>query len=100
MIVRVWKGWTTPENAPVYQALFCNEIAPKLTKDIKGYISTRLLKIERNNEVEFTTHFYFDSIDSIKHFAGDDYTRAVIPDEAKAVLTRYNSHAEHHQVIV
>ena len=40
MIVRVWHGWTTPENAPVYEALLRTEIFPSIAaRGVAGYLS-------------------------------------------------------------
>ena len=29
MIARIWKGWTTRDNAPAYEELFKNIVLPK-----------------------------------------------------------------------
>jgi hypothetical protein len=45
MIARMWHGWTTPENADVYENLLKTEIFPGITaKGVEGYRGIRLLR--------------------------------------------------------
>ena len=41
---------------------------------------------------------WFDSIDSVKNFAGEDYTKAVVPDSAQKVLSRFDKTSSHYIV--
>jgi hypothetical protein len=44
-IRRLWHGWTTPENADVYQTMLHNEIFPGIEeKNIPGYQGIELLR--------------------------------------------------------
>jgi len=57
MIGRIWHGWTTLENADIYEQLLKNEIFPRIAaKKVSGYRGIQLLRrpIE-HNEVEFIT---------------------------------------------
>ncbi len=98
-IIRTWKGWTTIENGPVYEDMLINEVFPTVKSNVfyvleKVSISTSKI----NDEVEFFLVLQFDSIESVKTFAGEDYQTAYIPDNAKRVLKRYDSKAEHYQL--
>lgn len=31
-IIRIWKGWTTLENAPIYENMLINEVFPEVKK--------------------------------------------------------------------
>lgn len=42
---------------------------------------------------------WFDSLESIKAFVGDDYSVSHVPEAARAVLERFDSHAAHYEVI-
>jgi len=64
VIARIWKGWTTQGNASAYEELFRYVVLPKVTQGISGYISTNLLRRESGEEVEFTTIFWFESLDA------------------------------------
>lgn len=48
------------------------------------------------DEVEFFLTLQFDSLDSVKSFAGENYKQAYIPENAKKVLKRYDKTAEHY----
>jgi len=99
MISRIWRGWTTPENADTYENLLKEEIFPWIeAKNIAGYQGIQLLKYEHEKEVEFMTIMWFDSIENIRDFAGDDYTTAVVPKKAQQVLSHYDARAVHYEV--
>jgi len=42
---------------------------------------------------------WFDSVDEIKAFVGEDYTVSHVPDAARAVLKRFDDRAAHYEVI-
>lgn len=44
------------------------------------------------------TIILWDSIDAIRAVAGDDYEKAVVPDERKQVLARWDERAAHYDV--
>lgn len=98
MIARIWKGWTTPDNASAYEALFKNSILPKVTQGVNGYISTNLLRRDLGKEVEFTTIFWFESRGAIKCFAGSNVDQAVVPDQVKKLMLHYEETVHHHDV--
>lgn len=52
-----------------------------------------------NGEIEFTTIIWFDSLDSVRNFMGEDYRRAHLPDSARAVLARFESEAKHFHLV-
>lgn len=101
MISRIWHGWTTPENASKYEALIKDEIFTGiLNRDIKGIKDIQLHRGSAGKEVEFITIMYFDSIDSVKEFAGEDYEAAVVPPSARAVLSRFDERSRHYELKV
>ncbi|MXR41640.1 antibiotic biosynthesis monooxygenase [Halobaculum sp. WSA2] len=99
MIERIWHGWTTPEKADEYERLLREEIVPSFAdKDIDGYRGFRMLRRSHPEEVEFVTIMRFESIDSVKEFAGERYEDAHVPPEAREVLARFDEHAQHYEV--
>jgi len=95
-IIRTWKGWTTLENAPIYEDMLINEVFPAVKeKGVEGLEKVSISTMEKQNEMEFFLVLTFDSLDSVKVFAGDDYEKAYIPDNAKRVLLRYDKTAQH-----
>jgi len=100
MIARIWHGWTTHENAGVYENLLKTEVFPSIEdKNVKGYKKISLLKRIHKDEVEFITIMLFDKIQSVKEFAGDDYEKSYVPAKAKAILSRHDETAQHYEII-
>jgi antibiotic biosynthesis monooxygenase (ABM) superfamily enzyme len=100
MISRIWHGWTTKENADIYEELLKSEIFVGIQeRQIPGFIGIHLLRREDEAEVEFVTIMWFESIDAVRSFAGEDYQVAVVPPKARAVLNRFDEHSQHYKVI-
>lgn len=99
MIARVWRGWTTPANADVYERLLLGTVIPGIeAKNVAGYREIRVLRREHDGEVEFQTIMLFDSLDAVRAFAGPDYEVAYVPDAARAVLARFDARSAHFEV--
>ena len=54
MIMRVWRGYTSPENADAYERLLKTEILPAIHR-VSGYGGAWLLRRNNDAEVEFMT---------------------------------------------
>ena len=99
MIARIWHGWTTPGNADRYEALLKEEIFVGIeNRHIEGFRNIQLLRRESGSEVEFVTVMMFDSIEAVREFAGADYERAVVPDNARALLSRFDARSQHYEL--
>ena len=99
MISRIWHGWTTPGNADKYEALLKEEIFVGIqNQKIQGFKGIQLLRREVGQEIEFVTIMLFDSLDSIREFAGEDYEVAVVPEKARAVLSRFDERSQHYEI--
>src|ERR1043165_3809821 len=98
MIARIWHGWTRPENADEYEAMLREEIFHGIrSREIKGLSNLRLLRRDIGNEVEFVTILDFESMDAVREFAGEDYERAVVYEDAKRLMTRYDERSQHYE---
>jgi len=98
MITRVWHGWTSPDNADKYEQLLRSEILPGIHR-VEGFRGAHLLRRESGNEVEFVTLTYFDDLDAVRAFAGEDYERAVILPEAHKLLSRFDERSVHYETV-
>ncbi|HVZ16608.1 MAG TPA: hypothetical protein VG897_05805 [Terriglobales bacterium] len=99
MITRIWHGWTNHENAPKYEQLLRADVLPGIHR-VPGFQGAHLLRREAGDEVEFVTLCYFDKIDSVREFAGEDFTVAVVPPEARKLLKRFDQRSEHYETIL
>jgi hypothetical protein len=96
MILRLWRGWTTPENADRYEELIRTTIFPGiLARTVAGLEGLELFRRPLDTEVEFMTLMRFTSWDAVKAFAGPNWEVSVVPTAARAVLARFDEKATH-----
>lgn len=99
MISRIWHGTTTPQNADIYEALLKEEIFIGIKgRNIPGFREIQLFRRKLGDEVEFITVMWFDTLDAVRAFAGDDYEQCVVPPKARAVLSRFDERSQHYEV--
>jgi heme-degrading monooxygenase HmoA len=94
MIARVWHGYTLPQHADAYEAMLKPELLPGVGK-VKGYRGSYLLRRDLGSEVEFITVMLWNSIDDVRAVAGPDFETAVVPEERRKYLTRYDAKSAH-----
>ena len=100
MICRLWRGWTTQGNAAAYERIVRGEVIPGIeARCIPGFRHIDLMRRDLGEEVEFQTLMWFDSLDSIKAFMGEDFSVSHVPMEARAVLNSFDDRAAHFEVI-
>ncbi len=99
MVIRIWHGWTAPDNADTYEALLKEEIFVGIeNRRIAGFHGIQLLRRAAGAEVEFVTMMRFDSLAAVREFAGDDYEVAVVPPQARAVLAHFDARSQHYDL--
>ena len=101
MIIRMWHGWTTPDNADAYEHLLNTTIVPGImAKGIQGLGGVDILRRTDGDdvEVEFITVMTFDDWSAVEAFAGSDRTGSVVPPSARALLERFDAHSQHYEV--
>jgi len=99
-ICRRWRGWTTPTNAAAYEVIVRGEVIPAIeARRIPGFRHIDLMRRDLGDEVEFQTLMWFDDLDSIRAFVGEDYAVSHVPPAAQAVLARFDKRAAHYEVL-
>ncbi|MGF1463421.1 MAG: antibiotic biosynthesis monooxygenase [Maricaulaceae bacterium] len=104
MIVRHWRGWTTPSHETAYQDVLQNRIMPGImAREIKGLRGFHLTKRpivgpDGEPEIEFCTIMWWDHIQAIKDFVGEDFEVSHVPQIARAVLKRFDDRVVHYEV--
>ena len=100
MICRLWRGWTSPENADDYERIVRGEVIPGIEgRKISGFRHIDLMRRDLDGEIEFQTLMWFDDLAAIKAFVGEDYSLSHVPPEARAVLNSFDDRAAHFEVI-
>lgn len=99
MIARIWHGWATHENADAYEELLKSEVFVGIgERRIPGYRGIHLLRRDVADGVEFVTVMWFDGLDAVRGFAGEDYEVAVVPPKARALLSRFDARSQHYEL--
>ena len=99
MISRIWHGYTTLANADAYESLLKEEIFTGIQNcKIAGYKEIQLFRRSLDSEVEFITVMWFDSIEAVRIFVGEDYEVSVVPPKARKLLSRFDERSQHYEV--
>ncbi len=99
MISRIWHGYTTRENADTYENLLKEEIFVGIrNRHIPGFQEIQLFRRNVEEEVEVITVMWFDTLDAVRLFAGEDYALAVVPPKARLVLKHFDERSQHYEV--
>lgn len=105
MIARVWRGWTTHQNADAFEAVLRAQSIPGiLAKNVAGLREAQVLRLERLGETEFIMILWFDDMDGVRALAvargmpEEDYEKAIISLPARELLRRFDSKVEHYEV--
>lgn len=100
MVGRIWHGYTTLENADRYFEVLTTEVIPGIVAmKLAGFRSIQVLRRQLEGEEEFITIMWFDSLENIKAFTGEDYETAHVPAAARAVLKRFDDRSQHYDLI-
>ena len=99
MIARIWHGWTAPENADAYEEFLRTKMFPSIQR-VPGYLGADLLRRDDGQEIAFVTITRFESLDAVRAFAGENYERAVVAPEARALLSRFDDRSEHYEIVI
>ena len=100
MIVRVWHGWTKPEDGDAYEEFLRTNVFPALTTRVTGFRGGYVTRRDVDHEVEFLVMTLFDSLEAVRDFAGDDHEAPVIEPEGARLLNRGDERAEHYEVVI
>jgi heme-degrading monooxygenase HmoA len=97
MIVRRWRA--TAANEKRYVTHFRRRVMPQLGR-LAGYRGALLLRSRVETAVELEVLTFWTSMASIRRFVGDNTDKAVVEQEAKAVLRRFDSRVRHFDVVL
>ena len=98
MIARTWRGWTAREDADAYVAYLLRTGIPEY-RATPGNRGAFILRREDGDRTEFVTLSYWDSLDAVRGFAGDDVERAVFYPEDDRFLVARETWVTHFEVI-
>lgn len=102
MILRLWRGWTDPEQAQAYEQLLTGEVAPAiLERRLPGLRDLTVLRrdpreLDPARGAEMLTAMTFDDLDAVAAFTGGDPSVSVVPPAARRLLERFDMHSQHY----
>ena len=97
MIARTWRGIATAAKAHEYHHHFTTAVAPHLN-NINGHKGAFLLRRDVDGQVEFVAVTLWDSIETVKKFAGPKPEVAIVEPEGQAALSAFDDFATHYEV--
>jgi heme-degrading monooxygenase HmoA len=98
MIMRTWRGAVRPEDAERY-------LEHQADTGIRGYRETEgnrgalVLRRARGDLVEVTTVSFWESLDAVRRFAGDDPDQARFFPGDDELLAKKDLHVDHFEVV-
>ncbi|MEV6040358.1 hypothetical protein AB0L65_55260 [Nonomuraea sp. NPDC052116] len=99
MIARVWRARTTGTAATGrYQQVFESEVIHDL-RGLPGFRGACLLARHDVETMELTTITLFDSLDTVRMFAGADHTHERVTPSARATLLDSDPRVLHFDVL-
>jgi heme-degrading monooxygenase HmoA len=99
VISRVWSGWAATELADEYDRHYRDEVLAEL-RQVPGFRGARLLRRAVGDQTEFVSVTFFEDLDAVRAFAGEDYERANVAESARKVLSRYDQRVRHYATVV
>ncbi len=99
MITRIWHGKTKAVHAEIYLK-YLQETGLKDYIETPGNISAKVLRQIDGDECHFYTVTEWDSIESIKKFAGEDFERARYYPEDEKYLLEFEETVNHYETFI
>jgi hypothetical protein len=96
VIARVWHGRTKTEHVDSYESHLRPERLPALSK-VPGFVSSYLLRQTMADEVEVITAIFCDSLGALRNFTGPEYETAIIPEDRRQCLKRFDAKDAHYE---
>jgi heme-degrading monooxygenase HmoA len=98
MIARMWHGRVPASKAKAYRE-FVNGRAIPDYRSVKGNISVHILERTEGDITHFITLTFWENLESIKGFAGQDMELAKYYDEDREYLLEFEKNVVHYEVV-
>lgn len=99
MIARIWHGKTRVEDYEAYAAFLREMAVPDYQKTV-GFMGLTFLRNIKGSEGHFTLITYWENLEVIKNFAGENFEKAKYYPEDNDFLLEFEEKVEHHEVFV
>lgn len=96
-ISRQWIGLCKKERANDYILHLQEETFQELLT-LKGFLRASILKRELSEGIEFLIVTEWESLESIKQFAGEEVATAVVPPAVQEMMVRFDKMVRHYEI--
>ncbi len=97
-IARIWRGRTLSSKADEYER-YLNKSGITKIRATPGNRGAYVLRRSDGDKTEFVVMSLWESIDAIKRFAGEDYTKTVILPKDREYLLEVEPNVVHYEVV-
>jgi heme-degrading monooxygenase HmoA len=94
---RIWTGWTARDRGPAYAAFLAERAVPDYRR-VPGNLAVHVLRREDGERAEFTVVTFWESLEAVRSFAGDDISVARFYPEDDEFLLERGPVARHYEV--
>lgn len=98
MVIREWRGRARRSRADAYPRHFRERVISEL-RQVPGFIGAQLARRDLDGEVEFLVLTQWQSMDTIRAFAGTEVEKAVVEPGAAAALVEFDERVRHYEVV-
>ena len=98
-VMRRWTARTAKAQLPKYLEHFSKNVLPELRR-VHGYLGAAVFLRRLEREIEIVVETNWDSLESIRNFAGPDLEAAVVAPVAAALLTGFDRRVLHSEVVL
>lgn len=96
MIARIWHGRTKTSDAVTYRQ-YVMDTGMNDYRSVKGNIAAQIWQQQDGDITHIYTLSWWDNFDSIKAFAGEDFTKAKYYEEDKKYLLEFEPTVQHYE---
>ena len=97
MMARIWHGKTHVSKYETYTA-FVKKVAIPDYEKTNGFVSLTFLRNIKDDEGHFVLITYWENLEVIKNFAGQDLEKAKYYPEDDDFLLEFEEHVQHYEV--
>jgi heme-degrading monooxygenase HmoA len=98
MIVRMWHGRVPSAKAAAYRRFLEQRAIPDY-RSVPGNVSVHVLERRDGDVTHFVTLTFWDSMEAIRRFAGDDVAAAKYYPEDEDFLLEFEPIVTHYEVV-
>jgi heme-degrading monooxygenase HmoA len=98
MIARLWHGMTPKSKADEYVD-YLNQTGVRDYQAVEGNLGVHVLRRIEDEQAHFLILTFWDSIEAIKKFAGEDFEKARYYPEDREYLLEFEEQVAHYEVM-